>query len=195
MNTRCAWAGGTCCANYPDFFKNNQFHVIYCVTLSYVLFLKNFWFTIHVDSWFWRIIDRICWACAIFRSIPNLQACTDGRTDGRTNGRINPGWAGWPIGSSRLTSPVGFSSHPTGNISLLCHHDTPSKTGGGHPKPVARDSDWRTSKTWWDWWAIDNSRSLSVPVLWWQWSMEDACETAPFWTVAVSVRVLFEHQA
>jgi hypothetical protein len=57
---------------------------------------KNFWFTIHVDSWFWRIIDRICWACAIFRSIPNLQACTDrytdgrmDRTDGRTDGRMD----------------------------------------------------------------------------------------------------------
>jgi len=40
-NTRCAWAGGTC-ANYPDFFENHQFHVIYCVTLAYVLFSKNF---------------------------------------------------------------------------------------------------------------------------------------------------------
>ena len=27
---------------YPDFFENHQFHVIYCVTLAYVLFLKNF---------------------------------------------------------------------------------------------------------------------------------------------------------
>jgi hypothetical protein len=34
-------------------------------------FWKNFWFTIHVDSWFEWIIDRICWACAVFRSIPN----------------------------------------------------------------------------------------------------------------------------
>jgi hypothetical protein len=40
-NTRCAWAGGTC-ANYPDFFENHQFHVIYCVTLAFVLFSKNF---------------------------------------------------------------------------------------------------------------------------------------------------------
>jgi len=30
------------CANYPDFFENHQFHVIYCVTLAYVLFSKNF---------------------------------------------------------------------------------------------------------------------------------------------------------
>jgi hypothetical protein len=27
---------------YPDFFENHQFHVIYCVSLAYVLFLKNF---------------------------------------------------------------------------------------------------------------------------------------------------------
>ena len=51
----------------------HQFHVIYCATLAYVLFPKNFWFTIHVvDSWFWRIIDRICW-------IPNLQVTTSQR--------------------------------------------------------------------------------------------------------------------
>ncbi len=60
---------------------------------------KNFWFTIHVDSWFRRIIDRICLACAIFRWIPNLQACTDRQTDRQTDRRtdrqINPGWAGW----------------------------------------------------------------------------------------------------
>ena len=40
-----------------------------------------------------------------------------------------------------ITSPVCFSSHPTCTISLLCNHDTPSKTGGEHPKPIARDSD------------------------------------------------------
>ncbi len=39
--TRCAWAGGTC-VNSPDFFENHQFHVTYCVTLTYVLFSKNF---------------------------------------------------------------------------------------------------------------------------------------------------------
>ena len=38
---------------------------------------KNFWFTIHIDSWF---IDRIWWACAIFYWIPNLQACRVNRT-------------------------------------------------------------------------------------------------------------------
>jgi len=58
------------------------------MAFSQPLISKNFWFTIHVDSWFWRIIDPICWACAIFRWIPNLQACTDGW--------INPGWAGQP---------------------------------------------------------------------------------------------------
>ncbi len=40
-NTRCMWAGGTY-ANYPDFCKNHQFHVIYCVTLAYVLYFKEF---------------------------------------------------------------------------------------------------------------------------------------------------------
>jgi hypothetical protein len=39
INTHCVWAGGTC-ANYPDFFENHQFHVIYCVTLAFVLFSK-----------------------------------------------------------------------------------------------------------------------------------------------------------
>ncbi len=60
-------------------FENHQFHVIYCVTLAFfVLFLKNFWFTIHiVDSWFWRIIDQTYWACGIFRWLPNLQVCRD----------------------------------------------------------------------------------------------------------------------
>ena len=32
---------------FPDFCNNRQFYVIYCVTLAYVLFLKNFLFTIH----------------------------------------------------------------------------------------------------------------------------------------------------
>jgi len=28
--------------NYPDFFENHQFHVIYCVTLAYALFSEEF---------------------------------------------------------------------------------------------------------------------------------------------------------
>ena len=52
---------------------------------------KNFWFTIHVDSWFWRIVDQICWACAILCSIPNLQARTDRRTDEQTDKFIRVG--------------------------------------------------------------------------------------------------------
>ena len=70
---------------FPDFCVNCQFFVIYCVYFANVLFSKNFWFTIHVDSWFWRIIDWICWACATFRWIPNLEACTDRQTDGPTD--------------------------------------------------------------------------------------------------------------
>jgi len=37
-----AWAGGTSCANYPDFFEKHHFHVIYCVTLAYVLCFEEF---------------------------------------------------------------------------------------------------------------------------------------------------------
>jgi hypothetical protein len=40
-NTRCAWAGGTY-TNYPDFCKNHQFHVIYCVNLAYVPNFEEF---------------------------------------------------------------------------------------------------------------------------------------------------------
>ena len=39
--THCAWAGETC-ANYPDFCKNHQFHVIYCVTLAYAIICEEF---------------------------------------------------------------------------------------------------------------------------------------------------------
>jgi hypothetical protein len=70
----------------PWFFENHCFMLyLLCYSRFYVFFLKNFWFTILVDSWFWRIVNRICWACTIFCLIPNLQACTDGRTDRRTN--------------------------------------------------------------------------------------------------------------
>ena len=63
--------------------------IVLCYSRFYILFLKNFWITILVDSWFWRIIDWICWACAIFCSMPNLQAWTDGRTDGRMDRRMD----------------------------------------------------------------------------------------------------------
>ena len=59
----------------PGFCKNHQFHGIYCVTLAYELYWEEF--LIHNSGWF----DQICWACAIFRWIPNLQASTDSRTD------------------------------------------------------------------------------------------------------------------
>ena len=39
--TRCMWAEGTY-ANYPDFCEDHQFHVIYCVTLAYVLYFEKF---------------------------------------------------------------------------------------------------------------------------------------------------------
>ena len=76
-----------------------------CLLLLMYFFSKNFWFTIHMDSWFWRIIYRICWACAIFRAIPNLQARTDGRTDGRTTDELIRVGLGPPRvrGFSRLT--------------------------------------------------------------------------------------------
>ena len=63
QNTRCTWAGGTY-VNYPDFCENHQFHVIYCVTIVYVLYFPEFW--IH-DSRRFMIYCQICWACAIFR--------------------------------------------------------------------------------------------------------------------------------
>ena len=49
-NTCCAWAGGTC-VNNPDFCENLQFHVIYYVTIAYVLFWRI------SDSWFTWIHD------------------------------------------------------------------------------------------------------------------------------------------
>ena len=77
----------------PWFFRESS---ISCYLLCYARVCMYFFRRIShiVDSWFWRIIDRICWACAIFRWTPNLQVCTDGQTDRQTDGRINPGWAG-----------------------------------------------------------------------------------------------------
>jgi len=90
--TRCAWAGGTLCG-FPDFVIIISFMLftLLCFLLFIYFISKNFWFTIHMNSWFWRIIDQICWACAIFRWIPNLQACTNSQTDRRTHRRINLG--------------------------------------------------------------------------------------------------------
>ena len=49
-NTCCVWAGGAC-VNNPDFCENLQFHVIYCVTIAYVLLWRI------SDSWFTWIHD------------------------------------------------------------------------------------------------------------------------------------------
>ena len=76
------------CVSFPDICNNCSSRL-----LSYFI-SKNFWFTIHMDSWLWRKFDRICWACAIFRWIPNLQACTDGRIN------LGGGWVTYS--SSRL---------------------------------------------------------------------------------------------
>ena len=73
------------------------------VTYNMSLISKIFWFTIHVDSWFWRIIDRICWVCAIFCSIPNLQA--------RTDKWINLGWAGEPTLPPGTLAAHGLEEH------------------------------------------------------------------------------------
>ena len=40
-STRCTWAGGTY-VNYHVFCENHKFHVIYCVTIPYVLYLEEF---------------------------------------------------------------------------------------------------------------------------------------------------------
>ena len=66
-----------------------SFMLFTLLALVYVLYFEEFLIHNHVDSWFWRIIDRICWVCAIFSSIPNLQACTDRQTDRQMDGRTN----------------------------------------------------------------------------------------------------------
>jgi hypothetical protein len=53
--------------------------------LVYVLYFKEFLIQDSRGFVILKKIDRICWACAIFRSIPNLQARMDGRTDRRTD--------------------------------------------------------------------------------------------------------------
>ena len=93
------------------------FASVSCYSLCFLLLMyfisKNFWFTIHVDSWFWRIIDQICWACAIFHSIPNLQACTDGQTD-RWTDRQTDGQT-----DELIRVELGNAMVPPGKISWL----------------------------------------------------------------------------
>ncbi len=57
--------------------------------LIYVLYIEEF--LIHDSRGFMIQIERICWACAIFRSIHNLQARTDGRMDRQTDELIRVG--------------------------------------------------------------------------------------------------------
>ena len=91
--TRCTWAGGTCMCELPWFFWESS---VSCYLLCYsriCTFFKEF--LIHNSRrryMIWRITDRICWACAIFRWIPNLQVCTDGRTDRQTDELSGLGW-------------------------------------------------------------------------------------------------------
>jgi len=93
----------------PDFCNNRHFHD------NSTLFSNNFWFTIHVDSWFWRKFDRICWAYAIFRSI-YLQACTDGRTDGPTDELIPVG-----LGNIRFLQ-VNGDTYVIHSLCIDSHH-------------------------------------------------------------------------
>ena len=46
-----------------------------------VLYFKEFLIHDSRGLMILNFFDRICWACAIFRSIPNPQARTDGQTD------------------------------------------------------------------------------------------------------------------
>jgi len=64
------------CASFPDFCDNR---ILLCfLSFMYVLYFEEF--LLHDSRGFmifWRKFDPICWVCAIFLSIPNLQACTD----------------------------------------------------------------------------------------------------------------------
>ena len=82
-------------------WRNMQITLIFARIISFMLFivllllmhfiLKNFWFKIHIDSWF---LTKSVGLVAFFCWIPYLQAHTHGWTDGRTDWQINPGWAG-----------------------------------------------------------------------------------------------------
>jgi hypothetical protein len=64
FNTRCAWAGGMC--KLPWFIRESS---VSCYLLCYSRLCTFLW---RISDSRFTIIDRICWACAIFRSIPNL---------------------------------------------------------------------------------------------------------------------------
>ncbi len=85
--TPCAWAGGTY-ANYPDFCKNHQFHVIYCVTLPYVLYFEEF---LTLDSRRFTIFEE--WLTKSVGLVPfpaKYLICRHVRTDWRTDW-----WTDW----------------------------------------------------------------------------------------------------
>ncbi len=84
--TCCAWAGGTH-ANYPDFCKNHQFHVIYCVTLTDVLYFKEF---LTLDSHQFTIFKE--WLPKSVGLVPfsaKYLICRHVRTDWRTDWRTD----------------------------------------------------------------------------------------------------------
>jgi hypothetical protein len=82
-NTRCAWAGGLY-ANYPDFCKNHQFHVIYCVTLAYVLYFKAF--LTHNSRWFTIFKEWLAKSVGLVPFSAKYLICRHVRTDGLTDG-------------------------------------------------------------------------------------------------------------
>ncbi len=102
--TRCELAGGTCELSW--FFSRIINFMLFTVLLSLMYFFRR-----NSDSRF-TIIDRICWACAIFRSIPNLQAHTDGQTDGQTDELIQ-------VGLCNLSLSVPPGKIPTYRTQLL----------------------------------------------------------------------------
>ncbi len=85
--TCCAWAGGTY-ANYPDFCKNHQFHVIYCVNLAYVLYFEEF---LTLDScWFTIFKEWLTKSVVLVPLSAKYLICRHVRTDWRTDW-----WSDW----------------------------------------------------------------------------------------------------
>ncbi len=84
LNTRCTWAGGTY-ANYPDFCKNHQFHIMYSVTLTYVLYFEEFLtldsrrFTIFKE-WLTKSVGLVPFSA---KYLICRHVCTDWRMDWR----------------------------------------------------------------------------------------------------------------